>query len=129
MYFSIHRYDNGSFFPRGDIGKSGIHKSAQIINVGFNGPKDDTFYLSTFNNILKPYALQFNPDLIIVSCGFDAAKGDPLGECHVTPQGYYELTQILQGICPKIAMVLEGGYNLDAISNSAVACLKALLGL
>lgn len=128
MYFSIHRYDNGTFYPGGKQGASGIYEGGRLINVGFNGSEDDKFYTTTFNRLLLPQAQKFKPDLIIVSAGFDAAEGDPLGQCHVTPKGYYELTKILQKICPRIALVLEGGYNLKSISESCVACIKALLG-
>lgn len=121
--FTIHKWDNGSFYP--GTGKS--HNGKRYISLGFNGSKGDDFYINQFRDILMPTALEFSPDLIIVSAGFDAAMGDPLGECNVTPKGYYNLTQILQEICPKIMMVLEGGYNLESISQSALACLQALL--
>lgn len=57
------------------------------------------------------------PDIIIVSCGFDAAKGDPLGGFRVTPSGYANMTRQLMNFSKKVALVLEGGYN---ISNSKV---------
>lgn len=126
-YFSIHRYDNGDFYPGGKVGKSGFDLDQRIFKVGFNGPQGDDFYLNTFNgNSFQSWARDFKPDIILVSCGFDAARGDPLGQCSVTPNGYFELTEILKQICPKICLILEGGYNLNSISNSAHACLKSL---
>ena len=68
-------------------------------------------------------------DLIIVSCGFDSARGDPLGGFDVTPLGYAHLTNSLMKFAKgKIVLALEGGYNLESISESGKYCLKALLG-
>ena len=79
--------------------------------------------------MLLPVARSFDPQLIIVSAGFDAAVNDPLGECAVTPHGY---AQMMQGLLPlaggRIVVVLEGGYNLHSISASMSACAAVLLG-
>lgn len=125
MFFSIHRYDHGQFYP----GTGQPQNGEKIINIGFNGPQDDEFYLNTFQNVLLSRAKKFKPDIILVSCGFDAAQGDPLGQCQVTPSGYYQMTEILKEICPRIYLILEGGYNLQSISESFVACLRSLLDL
>jgi histone deacetylase 6 len=126
MYFSIHRSDRGTFYP-GQISISGEELDGRIIKVGFDGPNGDDFYIETFKSYAKRFR-EFKPDIILVSAGFDAARSDPLGGCFVTPKGYYDMTRILQDICPRIAMVLEGGYSLRAISKSALACVLALLG-
>lgn len=76
---------------------------------------------------LLPIAYEFAPDLIIVSAGFDAAHGDPLGGCHVTPACYGHMTALLQPIAP-LALLLEGGYNLAATAASVEACVRVLLG-
>jgi len=123
LFFSIHRWDDGEFYP----GTGKPIETERVINVGFNGSRGDGFYLSMFKNRLLPRAKGFAPDLILVSAGFDAAEGDPLGQCTVTPDGYYQMIQILQSICPNIALVLEGGYNLQSISQSSLACTQALL--
>jgi len=126
-YLSIHRYDDGTFYPGGETGRSGSYPNNQIVTVGFNGSQGDRYYRQIFREVVLPVGQDFQPDLIIVSAGFDAARGDPLGNCDLTPQGYHRLIKMLQSISPNIAMVLEGGYNLDAISQSAAACVKALL--
>lgn len=75
-----------------------------------------------------PKARAFDPELVIISCGFDAAEGDPLGEQHVTPPCYAHLTRELMTLAGgKVVVALEGGYNLQAISVSARAVLAALL--
>jgi hypothetical protein len=65
--------------------------------------------------------------MICISAGFDSALGDPLGEVGVTPVGYAYMTQGLRKICPKIAVALEGGYNLEALACSSMAVIKTLL--
>lgn len=128
-YFSIHRYDNGTFYPGGEVGRSGSYPNNQIVTVGFDGSRGDRYYRQIFRDLAIPIGKEFQPDLIIVSAGFDAARGDPLGNCDLTPQGYHRLIKMLESVSPNIAMVLEGGYNLSAISKSAAACVKALLSL
>jgi acetoin utilization deacetylase AcuC-like enzyme len=68
------------------------------------------------------------PDLTIISAGFDAARGDPLGGCDITPEGYAHLTKQLMEVTPdgKVLLVLEGGYNLESISTSFAACVRVL---
>nr|XP_008510066.1 PREDICTED: histone deacetylase 6-like [Equus przewalskii] len=71
----------------------------------------------------------FNPELVLVSAGFDAARGDPLGGCQVSPEGYAHLTHLLMGLANgHIILILEGGYNLTSISESMAACTRSLLG-
>lgn len=62
-----------------------------------------------------------------MSAGFDAAHGDPLGGCHVTPACYGHMTAVLQPIAP-VVLLLEGGYNLAATAASVEACVRVLLG-
>lgn len=75
-----------------------------------------------------PIAREFNPDFVILSAGFDAAQGDPIGQCMVTPFGYasmlHELLSLAEG---KVAVVLEGGYDLDVITRCYEACVRTLL--
>jgi histone deacetylase 6 len=81
LFFSTHRYGN-SFYPKtGDINTVGTGKGeGKIVNVPFSGGKvGDAEMLSVFYHILLPIALEFNPQLVLVSAGFDAVRGDPLG--------------------------------------------------
>jgi len=76
-----------------------------------------------------PIAQEFNPDLVIISAGFDAAAGDELGGCFVTPACYAHMTHMLMSLAGgKVAVCLEGGYNLEAISKSALAVARTLMG-
>ncbi|CAN1245205.1 Histone deacetylase 15 [Linum grandiflorum] len=90
------------------------------------GDKD---YIFAFQHVVLPIATEFAPDFTIISAGFDAARGDPLGCCDVTPVGYAQMTQMLSNLSGgKLLVILEGGYNLRSISSSATAVVKVLLG-
>ena len=63
--------------------------------------------------------------LVLISAGFDAARGDPLGECDVTPAGYAFLTRRLSAVANgKLVLALEGGYNTDSVKYSVSACVQ-----
>ncbi|PPD82818.1 hypothetical protein GOBAR_DD20247 [Gossypium barbadense] len=99
------------------------------INVPWeNGRCGDADYLAVWDHVLVPVAKEFNPDIILVSAGFDAAVGDPLGGCRLTPHGYSVLLKKLMDFAQgRIVLALEGGYNLDSLANSALACMEVLL--
>jgi len=69
---------------------------------------------------------EFKPELLIISAGFDSAKGDPLGGISVTPTGYAYMTQGLRQLTKKMAVVLEGGYSLEALECSSEAVVRTL---
>ncbi|XP_075041708.1 protein deacetylase HDAC6 isoform X2 [Mixophyes fleayi] len=134
LYVSIHRYDNGLFFPSSEdaahdkVG-SGPGEGFNV-NIPWNGGKMGNIeYLLAFHRIVMPIAYEFNPQLVLVSAGFDAARGDPLGGCRVSPEGYAHMTHLLMGLAGgKVVIVLEGGYNLTSISESMSMCTRTLLG-
>jgi len=64
---------------------------------------------------------------MIISAGFDSALGDPLGGIGVTPTGYAYMTWGLRSLCQKTAIVLEGGYSLEALEVSSEAVVRTLL--
>ncbi|PIA63095.1 hypothetical protein AQUCO_00200844v1 [Aquilegia coerulea] len=133
LFFSVHRFDFGTFYPTGDDGSHTM--IGEGLGTGYNinvpwehGQCGDADYFAVWEHILIPVAREFAPDMILISGGFDAAVGDPLGGCRITPYGYSvmmnKLMKFAQG---KIVMALEGGYNLDSIANSVLACVTALL--
>ncbi|XP_076903919.1 histone deacetylase 5-like isoform X2 [Bidens hawaiensis] len=133
LFFSVHRHEFGSFYPTGDDGSHimiGEEPSAGYnINVPWeNGQCGDADYIAVWDHILIPVATEFNPDIIIISAGFDAAIGDPLGGCRITPHGYsILLKKLMKFSSGKIIMALEGGYSLNSLANSVVACVETLL--
>lgn len=92
----------------------------------FQAPGDNE-YIYLYHRIIEPALKKFDPDFILVSSGFDAARGDPLGHFTVTPNGYYYLTKQLTRLQKPMLVVLEGGYNLNSISLSAEAVMRALV--
>lgn len=102
----------------------------KTVNIPWPGPGfGDADYLYAFQKIVMPIAYEFAPDLVIISAGFDAAEGDELGQCLVTPPAYGHMTHMLCALAGgKVVVALEGGYNLDAISHSSLAVAQVLLG-
>lgn len=136
LYISIHRYDeDGSFYPGSTYGDYTSVGSGDGAGYSVNVPwptkgMGDADYLYAFYHLIMPIAQQFAPDLVIISAGFDAAEGDRIGECKVTPGGYAQMTHLLNSLCDgKVAVVLEGGYDPDAVASSAVAVTDVLLNL
>ncbi|XP_045138133.1 histone deacetylase 6-like isoform X3 [Portunus trituberculatus] len=134
LYISIHRYDNGRFFPGSadaNYNRVGLKKGKGFnINIPWNkGGMGDAEYLAAFLEVVLPVATEFNPQLVLISAGFDAAVGDPLGGCNVTPECYGHMTKFLTCVGDgRVIVALEGGYNLTSISYCMTLCAKALLG-
>uniref|UniRef100_A0A1I7XS36 Hist_deacetyl domain-containing protein n=1 Tax=Heterorhabditis bacteriophora TaxID=37862 RepID=A0A1I7XS36_HETBA len=113
LYFSIHRYENGLFWPHlqesnfDHIGKGegrGYTVNVLLNEIGCN----DADYISMFWNVLWPLAVEFNPDFVVVSAGFDACLGDPIGEMNLSPDGYSHMIYQLKALgSGKLLMILE----------------------
>lgn len=140
LYISIHRHDDGNFFP-GTGGPTECGSGAGVgfnVNIAWSGGTDQMFqslgdaeYLAAFRTIVMPIGREFNPDIILVSAGFDAAVGHPLplGGYLLSPSCFGHLTRELMQLGDgKVVLALEGGYDLTAICDSAQECVKALLG-
>lgn len=132
LYVSLHRYDRGTFYPgTGHVSSVGVDEGAGY-NVNIAWEKDgmgDADYIHAFDEVIMPIAHSFNPELVLVSAGFDAARGDPLGGCDLTPRGYAQMTHRLLSLAKgKVVVALEGGYNLSSISRGMEAVLRVLLG-
>ncbi|KAH0688307.1 hypothetical protein KY284_018860 [Solanum tuberosum] len=133
LFFSVHRHDFGTYYP---CDEAGSHKmtgegpgKGYNINVPWeHGGCGDADYLAVWDHVLIPVAKEFCPDIVLISAGFDAAIGDPLGGCCVSPHGYaVMLNKLLEFAGGKIVMALEGGYNKVSIANSVQACIEVLL--
>lgn len=131
LYFSVHRYP---FYPgTGSEMEKGLEKGLNYtINVPLPAGSTDKDYLIAFEKKLKPAALSFSPDFVLISAGFDAHKDDPLGGMKVTEEGFVQMTKIVRDIAQKccesrLVSVLEGGYNLDALAASVEAHIRVLM--
>ena len=128
LYFSTHQFP---FYPgTGAADEIGAGAGRGFtLNVPWPGGMGDPEYVAAFDRVLLPIARDFAPELTLVSAGFDAAEGDPLGSMRLSPAGYAAMTSRLLSLSDgRVVLALEGGYNLDAISRSAAACLRVLLG-
>ena len=107
----------------------GPNAAGRTINVPWPAGRGDADHLEAFDRVLRPIARRFQPDVTLVSAGFDAARGDLLGSQVVSPGGYAAMTVRLQELAGgRVVLALEGGYALEAISADAAACLETLLG-
>ncbi|TNF29105.1 MAG: histone deacetylase [Deltaproteobacteria bacterium] len=132
LVMNAHRWP---FYP----GTGALNEVGQGAGEGFSlnvpmpaGMTDADFALA-FREIAVPVAEAFRPDLVLVSAGFDGHRDDPLGDMRMTDEGYAELTgmacQIAEQYCDgRLVLVLEGGYDLPALSGSVRACVETLVG-
>ena len=128
LYFSTHRHDDGYFYP--GTGHTKNTGNGFNVNVELNVKQEghgDKQYLLIWKDILLPMVREFKPDIVLISAGFDACIGDPLGGMRITPPCYGLMTRLLLNECNKLAIVLEGGYNLDTMPRAIVCCHYALL--
>lgn len=126
LYLSLHQYP---LYPgTGDINETGEGEGEGFtINVPLPPKTCDFSYLKVFDEIVIPVLRRYQPDLILVSAGYDAHYMDPLGGMTLSPRCYYELAKRLkQSAESGIIFALEGGYNLDALADSVYATLAAL---
>ncbi|XP_044765634.1 histone deacetylase 6 isoform X2 [Coccinella septempunctata] len=134
LYISIHRFDNGSFYPfNASAGAKFVgHGPGEGFNVNIpfnNEPMGNSEYLAAFLNIILPIAYAFKPELVLVSAGFDAGINDPLGGYNVTPEMYGQFIYLLKPLASgKIIVALEGGYNVNTTGYGMLMCMKALRG-
>ncbi|MFH1626011.1 MAG: histone deacetylase [Pseudomonadota bacterium] len=132
LYFSTHQYP---YYPgSGSFREVGRGKGeGYTVNVPLSTGYGDAEYIAIYQQILQPIALEFNPDLVLGSVGFDIYKGDPLGGMSVTSEGFAGLARILMDIARsscdgKLVFTLEGGYNLQGLRDGVKAVLKELRG-
>uniref|UniRef100_A0A671SW77 Histone deacetylase n=1 Tax=Sinocyclocheilus anshuiensis TaxID=1608454 RepID=A0A671SW77_9TELE len=138
LYVSLHRYDDGNFFP-GSGAPEELGSGPGVgfnVNVAFTGgldpPMGDAEYLTAFRTVVMPIASEFAPDLVLVSAGFDAVEGHPppLGGYKLTSRCLGHLTKQLMGLAGgRVVLALEGGHDLRAICDASEACVSALLGI
>ncbi len=134
LYFSTHRY--GFFYPgTGALAEVGTGKGEGFtVNVPMSPGCGDAEYGNIFLHVLKPIALSYKPQIILISAGFDTYSRDPLGGMRMTEMGYARLTNIIMDIAQatcggKIIIALEGGYDLDGLATSVKAVLRELKGV
>jgi len=138
LYISFHRYDEGKFFPgKGggvmNFGNSNSTSKGKNLNMPFDpkwgkdykSPGDDE-YIYAFERLVVPVLKSFQPELVLVSAGFDSMKGDPIGKFSLTTKGYKYMTRRLMELSldERVIVCLEGGYNPKQIAFASEAVLK-----
>ena len=115
---SLHQWP---FWPgTGGPGSSGDG----IVNVPLVAGSGDSEYAQAFTEIVEPAVAAFGPELLIVAAGFDAHHDDPLAEMAVTADGFRDMARRCARLAPRVAAVLEGGYNLETLPDLVAAALE-----
>jgi len=100
-----------------------------VLNIPMVPGSDIRQYAPALEEKVIPFLTNFPPDFLIISAGYDAAKDDPLAAINLLPEDYQTLTKYCLKITSKICFGLEGGYHLEALSNSVVATIQACLDI
>jgi acetoin utilization deacetylase AcuC-like enzyme len=118
LFVSLHQWP---FYP----GSGGPEEQGEtLLNIPFDGGRGDEDYLQAFTDAVEPKVRRFDPQLLLVSAGFDAHAEDPLADMAVTADGFREMARRCRGLAPRVAAVLEGGYNLDTLPGLVEAALE-----
>lgn len=131
LYLSTHQHPNwpgtGAATDVGEGAGRGYN-----VNVPLPAGVGDAGYMRVFREVLGPVLRAFAPELIILSAGFDAHWRDPLGKMGLTVTGYAALAREVgdwaEELGAKLALLMEGGYDLDALAHCMAASLHALRG-
>ena len=94
------------------------------MNVPLSAGSGDAEYVAAFDEIVEPAVRRFEPDLLLVSAGFDAHVDDPLANMLVTADGFRELSRRTASLAPRLAVTLEGGYNRATLPSLVEAALE-----
>jgi acetoin utilization deacetylase AcuC-like enzyme len=118
LFVSLHQWP---FYP----GTGGPDDQGETtVNVPLAAGSGDAEYADVFTRIVEPAVTAFEPELVLVSAGFDAHVEDPLGGMLVTEAGFRELASRSAALGPRTAAVLEGGYNLETLPRLVEAALE-----
>jgi acetoin utilization deacetylase AcuC-like enzyme len=125
LFASLHQFP---FWPGtgalADVG-SGPGEGYSI-NLPVPGGSGEAEFCGLVEHVVLPAARQFDPDLVLVSAGFDAHRDDPLGGCSLVTSSYGELARQVLTLGKPVGYVLEGGYDLDALAGSVAASMEGL---
>jgi acetoin utilization deacetylase AcuC-like enzyme len=120
LFISLHQWP---FYP----GSGGPEEQRDTtVNVPMSAGSGDEEYLHAFDHVVEPALARFEPELLLVSAGFDAHEDDPLAGMNVTADGFREMARRCRDAAPRVAAVLEGGYNLETLPALVDATLEGL---
>jgi acetoin utilization deacetylase AcuC-like enzyme len=117
LFVSLHQWP---FYP----GTGGPDEQNETtLNIPLAAGSGDAEYASAFTENVEPRVRAFDPELVVVSAGFDAHREDPLAMMEVSDEGFRELARRSAALGPRVAAVLEGGYNLETLPRLVAAAL------
>ena len=120
LFVSLHQWP---FYP----GSGGPDEQRETtVNVPMSAGSGDEEYIHAFEHVVEPALARFEPELVLVSAGFDAHADDPLAGMRVTAAGFREMARRCRDAAPRVAAVLEGGYQLDTLPDLVDAALEGL---
>jgi acetoin utilization deacetylase AcuC-like enzyme len=130
LYTSLHQYP---FYPgtgaRADRGGAGAVDG--IVNVPVPAGTGANEWLALFDSVVMPAVARHAPELVVVSCGFDAHRDDPLAELNLDTETYAAVAERLCALqspaAGRSAWVLEGGYDIEVLVGGTSAILRVLL--
>ena len=132
LYVSSHR---SPFYPgTGDLDEVGEGEGRGFtVNLPMPAGLGDGEYRRAYREIVEPIGRAFDPELVLVSAGFDAHRHDPLGGMALSAAGFAELMDVCLVVASgaargRLVAVLEGGYDLDGIAEASAAVLGRMLG-
>jgi acetoin utilization deacetylase AcuC-like enzyme len=116
--------------PAGDVGSgAGV---GYTVNLPVPGGSGDETFCSLVEHVVVPLAREFAPRLVLLSAGYDAHRADPLAGCDCTANGYRAMAGSIRRLVDEleipVGVVLEGGYDLRALTTSLIATLEAIGG-
>jgi acetoin utilization deacetylase AcuC-like enzyme len=131
LYLSTHQFP---YYPgSGAASEAGSGAGAGFtVNVPMPAGCGDVEYLGAFQRVIAPVARAFRPELLLVSCGFDAHQDDPLAQMQLTGAGFRGMAALVRALADdlcegRLALVLEGGYAASGLREGTAAVLEALL--
>jgi acetoin utilization deacetylase AcuC-like enzyme len=131
LYVSTHQFP---YYPgTGDFGETGTGRGeGTTLNIPMPAGCGDAEYVGALRRILVPVAQQFAPEMILVSCGFDAHADDPLASMELSQAGYAAMTAIVRSLADELCgsrllFVLEGGYSASSLIEGTRAVLEGMI--
>jgi acetoin utilization deacetylase AcuC-like enzyme len=122
-YCSLHQ--DPAYPGTGSTNERGLHNN--VLNVPMSPGSTLAKYQPAFEQQVMPFLQNFQPDLLIVSAGYDANHDDPLASVSLQPEDYGIFTRYCLQITRKILFGLEGGYDFDALAKSVLATIAPCL--
>jgi acetoin utilization deacetylase AcuC-like enzyme len=117
LYVSLHQWP---FYP--GTGGPGVGNETTV-NIPLDALSGDAEYERAFREAVEPAIRAFDPQLVLVSAGFDAHLADPLAEMRVSDDGFRWMAERAATLAPRVAAVLEGGYNVGTLPRLVRAAL------